>query len=82
VQDYEWAHGNGDLDERNGHIGATPEYPNGIYHYVLTSEFPFVPRIWRGTPDASFTHPSPGPDAVPPGLRNIAALEKDALGSL
>lgn len=70
VQDYEWAQGVGDLDECNGHVGKTPEYPDGIYHYVLTSEFPFVPRAWRGTPDASFAHPSPGPDAVPPALRN------------
>lgn len=69
VQDFEFVEGLGDLDECNGRIGPTPEYPDGIYHYVLTSDFPFIPRSWRGTPDPSFGHPSPGPDAVPPALR-------------
>ena len=41
----------GDLDETNGRFGATPEFPNGTYHYVLTDAFPFIPRAWRGTPE-------------------------------
>ena len=61
VADYEYVAGSGDLDECNGVVSATPEYPQGIYHYVLTEEFPFVPRIYRGTPDKSFsTHGGPG----------------------
>ncbi len=54
VQDYEYTERAGDLDECNGRQGVTPEYPQGTYYYVLTSEFPFVPRCLKGTPDASF----------------------------
>jgi hypothetical protein len=61
VADYEYVAGAGNLDECNGLTGVTPEYPKGIYHYVLTEEFPFVPRMYRGTPDASFAvHGGPG----------------------
>ncbi len=62
VEDWEYVPGAGDLDECNGRTGPTPEYPDGTYHYVLTDEFPFVPRQWRGTPDASFLRrPGAGP---------------------
>lgn len=61
LADYEYVAGLGDLDECNGRFGVTPEYPRGIYHYVLTEQFPFVPRLYRGTPDASFQRrPPPG----------------------
>jgi hypothetical protein len=70
VEDHEYVPGLGDLDEFNGREGPTPEFPDGTYHYVLTDAFPFMPRSWRGTPDKSFTHPSPrGLSAVPPELR-------------
>lgn len=55
VQDWEYVAGFGDLDECNGRIGVTPEFPNGTYYYVLTDNFPAVPRYFRGTPDSSFT---------------------------
>jgi hypothetical protein len=29
---------NADLDECSGHVGVTPEFPNGIYHYHLTDD--------------------------------------------
>lgn len=61
--DWEFAAGAGDLDEFNGRTGITPEYPNGTYYYVLTEQFPFVPRFFRGTPDSSFVKkggPPPG----------------------
>ncbi len=54
VEDYEYVAGSGDLDECGGRTGVTPEFPGGTYHYVLTEDFPFVPRYFRGTPDASF----------------------------
>ena len=60
VQDYEYAAGLGDLDECNGRSGATPEFPNGTYYYVLTDAFPYIPRCFRGTPDASFARGRPG----------------------
>jgi hypothetical protein len=59
--DYEFAPGSGDLDECNGRTGVTPEYPAGTYYYCITAEFPFLPRDWRGTPDASFFKRGPGP---------------------
>ena len=52
--DYEYVAGSGDLDACNGRFGVTPDYPQGIYHYYITEEFPQLARQWRGTPDASF----------------------------
>ena len=72
VQDYEYVAGAGDLDQCNGRTGVTPEYLNGIYYYVITSEFPFIPRCFRGTPDDSFKRRGPGPGGPrgrPPGPR-------------
>jgi hypothetical protein len=70
VADYEYVPNLGDLDECNGVFGVTPEYPEGIYHYVLTEQFPYVPRAYRGTPDASFMRHPGGPDGgfhlIPP----------------
>lgn len=58
--DYEFAQGSGDLDEANGKTGVTSEYPEGTYYYVATAEFPFYPRMMKGTPDASFRRGPPG----------------------
>lgn len=58
--DYEFVEGSGDLDAANGREGVTPEYPDGTYYYVLTEEFPYVPRFFRGTPDPSFRLGPPG----------------------
>lgn len=52
--DYEYVPGHGDLDEFGGRTGVTPEFPQGTYYYVLTEEFPFIPRKLKGTPDPSF----------------------------
>jgi len=49
LQDYEYVAGLGDLDRCNGRTGVTPEFPNGIYYYVITSTFPFVHRCLRGS---------------------------------
>jgi hypothetical protein len=71
VEDFEYVPGHGDLDECNGRTGATPEFPQGTYHYLLTDEFPFIPRLWHGQPDFSFRHgPPPGVSPpIPPELR-------------
>ena len=61
VQDWEYVAGAGDLDECNGRWSRTPEFPEGTYHYVLTEEFPFVPRFWRGVPDETFLRRGPPP---------------------
>lgn len=31
-----------DLDSYHGHTGATSDYPNGIYHYHLTADAPYL----------------------------------------
>ena len=46
--------GRGQLDEANGRIGVTPEFPNGTYYYVLTEDFPGIPRYLAGTPSNDF----------------------------
>lgn len=61
VEDFEFVKGAGDLDEANGRFGVTPEFPQGTYHYVLTENFPFIPRQFKGTPDSSFFRRGPPP---------------------
>ena len=56
VEDYEFIKGQGHLDEANGRFGFTPEYPDGTYYYVVTDTFPYIPRLFKGTPDSSFRH--------------------------
>ena len=48
TQDFEYVAGSGDLDQCNGRIGVTPEFPNGIYHYMVTDDFPFFSRCLKG----------------------------------
>ncbi len=69
VADHEYVAGSGDLDECNGRWGPTPEFPDGIYHYHLTADFPFIPRQFRGTPDPSFERHGPPGGGPPPGGR-------------
>ena len=52
--DYEYVENLGTLDEANGRNGVTPEYPDGTYYYVLTDEFPGIPRYFKGSPSDSF----------------------------
>jgi hypothetical protein len=67
VWDYEYVAGSGELDECNGRFGVTPEFSRGIYHYYLTEQFPFIPRLFRGTPDPSFLRRGPGGRGGPGG---------------
>ena len=71
TQDFEYVKDSGDLDENNGRIGVTPEFPDGTYYYCVTAEFPFIPRHWHGVPDASFSKgdrpPGGGQRAAPFG---------------
>ena len=48
TQDFEYEEGYGDLDECNGRTGVTPEFPEGIYYYMVTDEFPFFTRCLKG----------------------------------
>ena len=38
-----------ELDAANGHLGATEDYPNGIYHYHVTADEPYISGGFRGT---------------------------------
>jgi hypothetical protein len=49
TQDWEYVANSGDLDQCNGRYGKTPEFPNGIYHYYITSTFPYIQRCVKGT---------------------------------
>ena len=55
TKDFEYAEGKGDLDECNGRTGVTPEYPEGTYYYVITDQFPFIPRCLMASADSSFS---------------------------
>ncbi len=57
--DFAYVAGKGDLDECNGRFEITPEFPEGTFAYHITEEFPFIPRLWRGTPDPSFEKQGP-----------------------
>ncbi len=59
ASDYEYV--KGDLDKFNGRTGVTPEFPNGTFYYVLTENWPYIPREFKGTPDPSFSRGGPGP---------------------
>ena len=50
IQDWEYVADSGDLDACNGRYGVTPEYPNGIYHYFVTDDYPFIQRCVWGEP--------------------------------
>ena len=52
--DYEYVLGLGTLDEANGRSGITPEFPSGTYYYIITDEFPSIPRFFKGTPSNDF----------------------------
>ncbi len=53
--DYEYVSGLGILDEANARTGVTPEYPSGTYYYIITDDFPSIPRYFRGTPSQDFS---------------------------
>jgi hypothetical protein len=38
VEDYEYQSGSGDLDDLNGRVCVTPEYPSGTYAYFMTTD--------------------------------------------
>lgn len=89
VQDYEYVEGLGDLDRANGRTGVTPEYPEGTYYYVITPDFPFIPRYWRGEPSRDFIRRGgggggrpQGPPARAPGRGGRDTLSHPAMQAL
>ena len=59
VGGYVYGGGRGLLDPLNGRMGVTPKWLSGIFHYILSATFPWIPRIFRGQPNPSFIlHPN------------------------
>ena len=52
MQDWEYVEGLGDLDQCNGRFGATPDFPQGIYHYYATDAYPYIQRCVKGSIDS------------------------------
>ena len=48
TEDWEYQEGSGDLDECNGRLGVTPDFPEGIYHYYATDTYPYLQRCVSG----------------------------------
>ena len=53
VQDWEYIKGKSLLDGCNGIDGYAPGFGN-TYYYVITDQFPFIPRCFHAQPDGSF----------------------------
>ena len=47
VEDYEFTVST-KLDECNGRFGVTPDFPKGTYFYVITANWPVIPRCFAG----------------------------------
>ena len=58
VADWEYVDGSGDLDECNGRYGVTPQFPDGIYHYYITDDYPYIQRCLKGNEAPAFTSAS------------------------
>ncbi|MGJ8669025.1 MAG: YHYH protein [Oceanococcus sp.] len=58
-QDWIYIEGSGDLDECNGRLGVTPEFPEGIYHYFATDDYPYFQRCVKGEVAAGNGAPPP-----------------------
>ena len=59
--------GSGDLDECNGRVGVTPEFPGGIYHYYATDTYPYFQRCVKGAVASAGAPPAGGaPTGAPP----------------
>ncbi|MEO9476799.1 MAG: YHYH protein [Cyclobacteriaceae bacterium] len=48
-EDYEYDETTTILDACNGRYGVTPDFEYGTYYYVLTDEYPYIPRCFQGS---------------------------------
>lgn len=58
-EDWQYVAGSGDLDECNGRVGVTPEFPEGIYHYYATDSYPYFQRCVKGEVEVTSGMPPP-----------------------
>jgi YHYH protein len=68
---------NADLDECSGHVGPTPEFPNGMYHYHLTDDAaPYSLDCYHGvvaaTAGGNGGPPNGPPNGGPPDFTDAA----------
>ena len=54
ISDYLFVQNHGTLDRCNGRKIKTPEFPKGTYAYFITSEYPSIPRCFKGKPSNDF----------------------------
>ena len=54
INDFYYDNNYGTLDQCNGRFSITPEFPDGIYAYFITKEYPSIPRCFKGTPSKDF----------------------------
>jgi len=59
AQDWQYVEDSGDLDQCNGRVGVTPEFPQGIYHYFATDTYPYFLRCVKGEVEAAAGGPPP-----------------------
>jgi len=64
AQDWQYVAGSGDLDECNGRVGVTPEFPGGIYHYFATDSYPYFQRCVKGVVEGGGPRPRPQPEGL------------------
>jgi hypothetical protein len=48
VEDYDYTSSLSELDECGMRFGKTPDYPEGTNYYVLTDNWPYIPRCLKG----------------------------------
>ncbi|HMV87040.1 MAG TPA: YHYH protein [Blastocatellia bacterium] len=93
VEDYEFAAGAGDLDEFNGRFAKTPEYPEGTYAYVLSTDaqgrlaFPYLlARQYRGQISAEDLNTAfadlAAETSAPIACQELALLKRDGAVTL
>jgi len=62
----------GDLDECNGRIGITPEFPGVIYHYYATDSYPYFQRCVKGAVEVAEACGGNGPRGGRPDFKAAA----------
>jgi hypothetical protein len=70
---------NADLDQYHGHVHATADYPQGIYHYHVTAAAPYINDTGfygtAGTVSYQFSaSPTPSPTNTPTATSTAAPV--------
>lgn len=76
IEDYKYDTNYGDLDEHNGRVCVTPEYPGGVYAYFVTIDSTYAPvypytigLTYYGVVQSGNTGPGSGHNTVPAGTK-------------